>query len=110
LVELTVRVTAAGALYSSRPLSSGTGSATALTVPTSVTEISSGVINGSLSISVCARISDRPAAGRVITLAWRKRRLHLPGCAAWHRGIVRWHDLLVHTTYGNPRAATLASQ
>jgi hypothetical protein len=32
----------------------------------------SGVINGSLSISVCARISDRLAAGRVITLAWRK--------------------------------------
>lgn len=89
----------AGAWYGSTPLRSGTGSVAALTVPTAVTGISSttmiaagmlpaipgkaasaalaspvlsGVINGSLSISVCARISDRLAAGRVITLAWRK--------------------------------------
>jgi hypothetical protein len=30
-----------------------------------------GALNGSLSIGMCARISDRLAAGRVITLAWR---------------------------------------
>jgi len=57
----------------------------------------SGVINGSLSISVYARISGRLAAGRVITLAWRKGHCTFPvarpgvaGARGWsNRGIYR---------------------
>jgi hypothetical protein len=54
----------------------------------------SGVINGSLSISVCARISDRLAAGRVITLASRQghRTFPVAPAAAAGRYGVAWRS------------------
>lgn len=46
-----------------------------------VSLVRAGVINGSLSISVCARISDHLATGRVTTLAWREDRYTFPVAA-----------------------------
>jgi hypothetical protein len=66
------------------PASPGKAARAALAPP-----VLSGVINGSLSISVCAQISDRLAAGRVITLAWRKGHRTFPVARPRRRGDAR---------------------